>query len=343
MNRMKIIPVIFCLLWILIMVGCNRKNEKAENERTLTVKTVGVEKNSINNVIEYIGTVEEEQALSLSFPMQGNLQTVQGREGQFVIQGAVLAEMNTQNLKSVHDAALSTLKQAEDGMQRLQMLYDNESLPEIKYVEVQTKLEQARSMEAIARKNLEDARLIAPFDGIIGVKHAESGENILPNQPVFTLLKINKVLVKIPVPETEISSIRINDTVHIMIPALPGKRVKGTIRERGVKAHPLSHTYEVRCEVNNPEKELLPGMACRVHIQRDKGSTVSIPAKCIQIANDGSKYVWLVSDHTVFKQAVETGSMTEDGIIVTKGLQGGEQVISEGFQKVINGSKVQVK
>lgn len=343
MSRKGSIYLIICLLATLTLSSCNRGNERINEKKAITVKTVRVEKNDINNVIEYIGTVEEEQSVSLSFSMLGNLHTVQGREGQFVTKGTILAEMNTQSLKNAYDAALSTLKQAEDGMSRLQMLYDNESLPEVKYIEAKTKLEQAQSMEAIARKNLEDARLIAPFDGIIGVRHVESGENVIPNQPVFTLLKINKVLVKIPVPETEISSIRINDTVNIMIPALTGKRVEGYIREKGVKAHPLSHTYEIRCEVNNSQKELLPGMACRVSLQRDKDNAISIPAKCIQIANDDSKYVWLVSDNTVFKQTVETGNMTEDGVIIIKGLQGGEQVISEGFQKVINGSKVNVK
>ena len=343
MNKIKSIPLIFCLLGLLMMNGCNRSNENVDSEKTVTVRTVKVKENIFANKREYVGTVEEELAVSLSFPMQGNIQMIQGREGQFVSKGTVLAEMNSQSLKSIYDAALSTLKQAEDGMQRLQLLHDNGSLPEVQYVEVQTKLEQARSMEAIARKNLEDARLITPFDGIIGTKHAEPGENILPNQAVFTLLKVNKVLVKIPVPETEISIVQLNDTVDIIFPALAGKQFMGYIREKGVKAHPLSHTYVVRCEVNNPAKELLPGMVGRVNLQTNDDNAISIPNKCVQTANDGSKYVWVVSNNIVTKRTIETGSLTADGVIVTRGLQNEEEIISDGFQKVVTGSKVNVR
>lgn len=343
MNRSKSIPLIFCLSGMLIMSSCNRSNEKANNEKAISVRTVNVAEDDLATKRNYIGTVEEEQAVSLSFPMQGRIQMIQGREGQFVSEGSVLAEMNVHSLKNMHDASLSTLRQAEDGMQRLQQLYDSGSLPEVQYVEVQTKLKQAESVEAIARKNLEDALLTAPFDGIIGSRRAEPGENVLPNQPVFTLLKVDKVLIKVPVPETEIAAIQLNDKVDIQIPALGGMQFEGSIREKGIKAHSLSHTYEIRCEVNNPKKELLPGMVCSVSRRTTSGNAISIPNACVKIANDGSKYIWVVSDNVVSKRAIETGDLTEHGVVVTKGLRGGEEIVSDGFQKVVNGSKVNVR
>lgn len=343
MDKIKNVSLIFCLSGVFMTSSCRQNTDKGNEEKVITVRTLKVQADEFVDRKEYVGTVEEEQAVVLSFPMQGNIRMIHGREGQLVSKGSVMAEINTHSLKSMHDASLSTLTQAEDGMQRLQQLYDNGSLPEVQYVEAQTKLRQARSMEAIARKNLDDARLIAPFDGIIGSKQVESGENVLPNQPVFTLLKVDKVLVKIPVPETEISDMQLNDNVELIIPALAGKSFDGSIREKGVKAHPLSHTYEVRCEVSNPKKELLPGMVCRVSLQTTGSRVVSIPGRCVQVAADGSKYIWTVSDCTVSKRAIETGRLTANGVIVTKGLQGGEEVVSDGFQKVINGSKVNVR
>lgn len=150
-------------------------------------------------------------------------------------------------------------------------------------------------------------------------------------------------MVKIPVPETEISTIQLNDTVHITIPAINGKPVEGYIREKGVKAHPLSHTYEVRCEVNNQAKELFPGMVCRARLRTTGDIVMEIPNKCVQTANDGRKYVWVVSGNIVSKREIETESLTEDGVVVRKGLQSGEEVVSGGFQKVVTGSKVYVK
>lgn len=341
MDKIRMIPFLFCFLGTLVVSSC--KNGEENHERIITVETVKVEESKITDESEYIGTIEEDIVVALSFPLQGKIQAIQGREGEFVTKGTILAEIDGQNLKKMHNAALATLNQAEDGMQRLQQLYDKESLPEIKYIEVKTQLEQARSMEAIARKNLDDIELIAPFDGVIGERSVELGENVLPNQSVYKLLKINKVLVKIPVPEMEISAIRVGDTVQIKIPALRGKNIEGVVREKGVKAHPISHTYEVRCEVNNLEKELLPGMACRVSTQRGGNNVISIPGKCVQVSNDGSRFVWVVSDNIVSRRIIEAGRLTSDGIIVTKGLQGGEQIVVSGFQKIVNGSKVEVK
>lgn len=93
-------------------------------------------------------------------------------------------------------------------------------------------------MEAIARKNLADSRLVAPFSGVIGNKSAESGENVLPNQPVYTLLKIEDVKIKVAVPEKEIADILKNQRARISVPALHDASYEGIIEERGIVADP---------------------------------------------------------------------------------------------------------
>ena len=76
----------------------------------------------------------------------------------------------------------ASLVQAQDAYDRMKTLYENKSLPEIKWVEVQSKLQQAQSMESIARKNLEDASLYAPFDGVIGKYKYHFDSNIYANR-----------------------------------------------------------------------------------------------------------------------------------------------------------------
>lgn len=89
----------------------------------------------------------------------------------------------------------------------MRTLHENKSLPDMKWVEVESKLEQARSMERISRKNLEDRNLYAPFGGVIGKRMVEAGENVQPGQPVFSLLRIETVNVKIAVPENEVATL----------------------------------------------------------------------------------------------------------------------------------------
>ena len=87
--------------------------------------------------------------------------------GDRVAKGQLIATVDPFSMQSSYDAAKASLAQAEDAYRRMKELYDKGSLPEIKWVEVQSKLQQAKSMEEVARKNLDDCKLYAPFSGII--------------------------------------------------------------------------------------------------------------------------------------------------------------------------------
>lgn len=100
--------------------------------------------------------------------------------GDRVAKGQLIATVDPFSMQSSYDAAKASLAQAEDAYRRMKELYDKGSLPEIKWVEVQSKLQQAKSMEEVARKNLDDCKLYAPFSGIISEKMAEVGQNIMP-------------------------------------------------------------------------------------------------------------------------------------------------------------------
>jgi RND family efflux transporter MFP subunit len=251
--------------------------------------------------------------------------------------------LNAYSLTSAHTAALATLNQAEDAMKRLQLLYDKKSLPEIQYIEMQTNLEKARSAEAIAKKSLEDSRLTAPFSGIIGSRMAEAGENVLPNQAVLTLLKIDKVNVKIAVPEKEINTINIEQSASIHVSAVGSNSFSGIVSKKGIIADPLSHTYPVRIAVSNPDNVLLPGMVCNVAIKNNGDeNNIVVPNQCILKDGNGNTYVWKIIDGHTYKQVIETGKQKDGGVEIVTGLSVGDEIISDGYQKVSNGLKVNV-
>lgn len=326
-----------------LAAGCSSGPGTADTERTVPVKTMIVtsgERSSAGR--EYVGTVEEESATALSFPVQGTVTALTAREGERVQAGQVLARLDERNLQSVYNGAQASLAQAEDAMRRLQMLYDNGSLPEIKYIEAQTKLEQARAMEQVARKNLDDSRLISPFAGVIGKRSVEAGENVLPGQAVYTLLKTDIVKVKIPVPENEIAGIGRDRAARITVAALGGKSYSGTVKEKGVTANPVSHTYEAKIPLSNPGGELMPGMVCRVTLEGESSvRAVVLPNRAVQVTGRGERFVWCVRDGRAVRIPVTVEALTEGGVAISGGLTAGEEVITDGYQKVSEGMKVQ--
>lgn len=343
MNKKELIPLIFILLVGSLFGGCSKFESKNE-ERVILVKTITVSPS--NNIIgnSYVGIVQEELSTSLSFQSIGNIENIYVGEGQRVSKGQLLATLNKANLKSTYDIALSTLNRAKDGYDRLKLLHDNGSLPEIKWVEIQSTLQQAMSSEQIAKKSLQNAELRAPYSGIISKKNAEVGANVVMGMSVFTLVKTDNVNIKISIPENEVSKVKIGDEVSINVSALGNKVFNAKITEKGVAGDILSHTYEARIKINNPKNELLPGMVCNVSILKE-GETANIvlPNNAVQVNNNGSRFVWLANKGIAEQRDVVIGGLSGDGVIISSGLTQGDNVIIEGNNKVSQGMKIRVK
>lgn len=337
---MKIVECAGISLLIILLMSCSGQKDKSTEERVIPVKVVEITGSSLVDGQNYVGTVEEMSASSLSFQVMGNVQEILVREGQKVHKGQLLALLNRATLQDTYDASRASLVQAQDAYDRMKTLYENKSLPEIKWVEVQSKLQQAQSMESIARKNLEDASLYAPFDGVIGKRNVEAGENVQPGKPVFTLLDVGTVNIKIAVPEKEIPFID-HRKAAITVAALGGRLFEGMVTEKGITANPVSHTYEARIKLDNRDGALLPGMVCRVRVEdKDRVTTISLPNNVIQLSHTGERYVWCLRDGKAKAVTVCIGELTDNGVQITDGLSEGDLVITDGYQKVSEDMKV---
>lgn len=174
-------------------------------------------------------------------------------------QGQLLAELDPTSARRTFEAAEAALNQAKDACERLRQLHDAESLPEIQWVEAQTRLRQAESAFGIARKNLEDCSLSAPFAGVVGRRQASAGENVLPGVPVMTLLRIGSVKVRFSVPEQEIAGLGAESRIGVVVAALGDRAFTAGRIEKSAVANPAAHTYDVRATLPNDGGELLPG------------------------------------------------------------------------------------
>lgn len=251
-------------LWLIpFLTGCQGDVEKPKANEPVKVKAVVVKDDAYVNLMRYSGTVEEENGTSLSFAVAGTIKTMNVRLGQHVSAGQLIATLDPTSMQNSHKVAHAALEQAEDASRRMKELHDKGSLPDMKWVEVQSKLEQARSMEQIARRNLDDCRLRAPFSGIIAEKSMETGENVAPGMPVARLVTASSLVVRISVPEAEMRSVRTGQKADVAVTAIGGEKIAARVVEKGVVANPLSRTYEVR-----GNWRILTRRFCRVWLRR---------------------------------------------------------------------------
>ena len=224
------------------------------------------------------------------------------------------------------------------------MLHENGSLPEVKWVEIQSKVAQAKSQVAVAKKNLADCQLLSPVSGIVGSKNVGTGETAMPSQAVVTILDINSVKVKVSIPENEMGSIGANTSATISVEAV-GKQFKGGRIEKGVAADALTHTYDIRIHVANPGHHLLPGMVANVTLGNGHAPAytrqVTVPVTSVQKNVDGMLFVWTISnDSTAHRTKLTVGQTQGNRINVTSGIADGQLIVTEGYQKLSEGTKV---
>ena len=331
------------LLAILMVCSCSEK--KGSDVKTPTrVKTEIVNgQSSMVNGQTFVGIVEEREGTAVSFTSMGVVKRVLVNEGQTVSRGQLIAEIDDTQARNLLSGAEAAMNQANDALERFKMLHDNGSLPEVQWVEIQSKVAQAKSQLEVAKKNLADCRLTAPVSGIIGKKLVGAGETAMPSQAVVTILDISSIKVKVSVPEAEISSINASTPSTIAVEAAQATVSGGKI-EKGIQADALTHTYEVRINVQNADRKLLPGMVASVKFdavsqQLTEQKLVSVTA--VQKRVDGSLFVWTVAkDSTAHRTTVSTGLPQGNRMMITNGIENGMRVVTEGYQKLSEGTKV---
>ena len=325
----------FCL----VAAGCKHEKTTQNSAPPIAVEVMVTDTVSGSMTRTYVGTVEENLSVAASFPTGGRVERVYVREGDHVREGQTLVVINSSNAENTYNSAKASLQQAEDAYNRLKKVYEQGSLAEIKWVEMQTTLEKARSMEQIARKQLEDCTLKAPISGVVGSCNAQAGGSLLPGEPAVTLLDMGSVSVTFSVPESEIGSVKVGEEAYVLVPALDNKMLTGKITERSMTASKVSHSYQVKIAFANPDKSLLPGMVCKVMLDQPESQGFVVPAKCVQTRPEGLS-VWVVENGRAQHRLITSSQFVANGVMVTSGLHPGDTIITEGLQKLYTNAEV---
>ena len=328
-----------------LATGCAREKEQestASEQVKVNVATVAVV--SGLNEFSYSGTVEASQTIPLSFRTTGTVQEVFVDAGDEVKKGQVLATIDDADMQNIYATMLAKYNQANDAYERLKTVHEQGSLPEVKWVEMQTGLEQAKASLELARNNLDKCRLEAPVSGIVGRRNIEPGQSSvsLAGAPI-ELVRIEKVLIKISVPESEINRIKKGDRASVKVLAVDGAGFSGEVTNISPVAELISRTYTVKIAVDNPGMKLKPGMVCDVAMNPGKPEPVLVvPYRAVGKDSDGNNYVFAVNPDgvTVKKQIVTVGRYNGAGIVITSGLTEGQTVVTAGIEKLSDNSSI---
>lgn len=319
------------------LTSCNQ-DEKTPPVKAVNVNVLEIKKNSHFQEFKYSGTIEPENTALVSFAVPGVIDNIVVEEGQFVKQGQLLAHIDDTEYRNALIIAMATLRQAEDLYSRLNSLYEKGSLPEKDFIDIQTKVAQAKANKEIYSKHIRDSRLVAPITGIITRKMIERGSTVAPGVPAFQIVKTDKVYARVAVPESEVGVLGKGMASGVFVKTL-NETFNGKVNIINPQADPVAKTYEVKVKLDNASGKLLPGMIANVSIRTGKNvDVITVPAKAIVHDADDVAYVFVTNDQNkAVRKRVEVKGITGENQIIVTGLNIGDKVVVEGQSRLKEG------
>lgn len=288
------------------------------------------------------GVVEPWVDLTVLAEVGAKVIAIEIEEGQRVRKGDVIARLDKRDYQNAlhsaqatYDAALATQKRTKE-LQKSQ-LSTRSSLDN-----AVANVETARAAVDNAKLNLDRCAIKAPVSGIINHKMIDVGQFLSRSDPVVELIQMDRVKVKVGIPESDVEAVRKLDNFEVVIDALGKKVFPGKKYFLSRRADPMARVYNLNIEVANPKGEILPDMFVRVEIVKQKvDDGLAVPLYAV-VTRNGKHNVYVVNDEMAHTREVALGFQEGWRIEVKSGLSAGERVIVVGQRSVNDGQRVKV-
>jgi membrane fusion protein, multidrug efflux system len=345
---MKTIKYILPLLAAIVALASCQKKETttATTQKAILVSTAQTTMKTYQTSLNYEGNVVASQSANLGASLPGKVEKINYKEGDFVKQGAVVAELSGELLTQAEIENDAIRKDFE----RVERLLDKQSVTQQDYDHVKAKLEASDAKVAQLKKA---TMVIAPFSGYVTDKLMEEGEMFFINIPldpgyshatgIVRLMKLNPINVEIEVNESDLPKLKKGMPVEVKSDVYPDKVFTGRISNIKMMLSTTTHTSTLTIEVPNNELLLKPGMFVRVSVPQEPANGIKVPINAIyRQAGTADDYVFVVKpDSTVDKVKTERIVTIGDSVVVNN-LSENETIVTNGKNKLMNGTKIRV-
>lgn len=326
--------------------------------------TVGVataEKTSVPVVLDALGTVTPQATVRVRPQVSGVLERVLFNEGQMVKKGDLLAvidprqfEMALMQATGQRQRDEAQLDSARVTLQRYKTLLEQDSIARqevdtqnalVKQLEATVVIDKAS--EGTARLNLSYTRVVAPVSGRVGLRAVDVG-NVVSSSDANGLVLITQVSpidVAFAIPQDRVGDLQQAGATAIKVTALD--RTRATVLDTGVFASldnqvdTTTGTVKAKARFANSKLTLFPSQFVNVQLLvRTIDNAVVVPVTAVRQGNSGDYVYVLNADRTVSLRPVTRGQATVDRVVIATGLQAGERVITEGADRLKDGSRV---
>ncbi|MES2655103.1 MAG: efflux RND transporter periplasmic adaptor subunit [Bacteroidota bacterium] len=351
MNKRQIIWTIVIIaiiaLLTLFKISSSKSAQTANNGKKkgpaapVSVGIYVVKKSVLNNSIQTVGNILANEEVDLKSETQGKVVKINFNEGQQVHKGQWLVKINDADLQAQLKKALSTKKLKDETEKRNKQLLAKGAISTEAYDLSLTDLNSINADIDLLKEQIRRTEIIAPFNGLIGLRNISEGSFINNTITISHLQNIDQVKIEFAVPEKYTSKIRNGMLINFTV---EGQKETFTAKIYAIdpKIDPVNRNVIARAICNNPNKKLLPGAFAKVNITLDSNpDALLIPTQAIVPILKGQK-VFLIQGDSAIEKQVTIGNRNDLTVEVIDGLNENDSVIVQGVIQMKKGAKVKV-
>ncbi|MBP6019726.1 MAG: efflux RND transporter periplasmic adaptor subunit [Burkholderiaceae bacterium] len=308
----------------------------AANVQLATVTQV-----SLPHGVAAVGNLRSENAVELRSEITGRIAQINFDEGGKVAKGQVLVRLDDSVLQAQLQQAQANLNLAASQHRRAAELNKQGFISKQARDEAASQLNVQQAAVALAQAQLSKTAIVAPFDGLAGLRNVSVGDYVSPGSDLVPIESIDPLKADFRIPEQYLGLVRIGTRISLSFDALPGQAREAQVAAISPVIEVGGRSILLRANVPNADGALRPGMFARVQLKFMDTESLVVPETALSPSGQ-SQYVFRVSQNTAQRVMVSVGQRREGMVEILDGLQAGDQVVISGLQKVLDGGQVQV-
>lgn len=291
----------------------------------IVTKVEGV---SFSDRIEAIGTAEANESAVLTATVTETVKSIVVPEGGLVKAGTVIVELSD-------DEERATVTEAQKSFDRYQKLASTQ-------IGSVAQKDQEEARMNVAKAQLNKRLIVAPFDGVVGIRQVSVGDLVSPGTVITTIDALDPIKLEFTVPEGFLSVLKLGLAIEARSEAYPGEKFTGVISAVDSRINPETRAIRVNASLPNADARLRPGLLMHVDIVKNTRTSLAVPEEALLSAGEKKTVLVVGADKKAESREVQLGVREMGKVEILSGLKEGESVIVEGTMKAQSGGEVVV-
>ncbi len=306
------------------------------------VEAMAIGTGQILREVTAVGTLMSNESVMVRPEIAGRVMRLSFEEGQKVKKGQVLVKLDDSTYVAELEQARASLELSRANNDRAVKLYSQGAGTERAKDEGVSKLRVDQARLEQAKTNMEKTVIVAPFDGVVGLRKVSVGAYVTPGQDIVNLESIDPIKVEFQVPEMALSTLADGQTLSVTADAFPGRSFQGEVYAIDPKIDPNGRAVAVRARLPNEGTVLRPGLFVRVGLVVSKSDAALLVPEEALVSRGSQLLVFKVVEGKAVAAPVRAGLRRAGKVEVLEGLKAGDLVITAGHMKVREGGPVTV-